>query len=217
MIQVSLVPIIIEIKQLKTRLYLQKGKVYYEFCWLSFLRDHSLSLGLNHKSLPISEVGTAHQIKGNFKYHLPSLKRADIVASNIEDLHVTLHPPRISQKEGIAQMRSGSNTISRWSLDWFPVKNPQCLIHVYSGPIFKLRTIEKPKSGFVIPVSPKQIFLRLDVMTYPRDSSLSLNVRTKLDVIGLAPKYVVACKAYPTKESVPAVYVATDQWADNQS
>lgn len=125
------------------------------------------------------------RIDGRFANHFPTLRRSDIVATNIKDIHITLHPPRITQKEGIAHIRSGSKTIDRWPLDWFPVKRPQCLIHFYSGAISRLRQPQKIKQGgLIIPVKRGHDSIRMDVIMFPRTPTFSANVRPHVDIVG---------------------------------
>ena len=202
-------------KKRETRVILKFNSGLYAFFWIQQILDGALSIGLSTPSESIIEIGDAFRVSGKFTDHAPTLRRGKISSMKIKEMHATLHPPRIRDSIGIAQWRAltstGKTTVARWPLDWFPVRKPEALIHVYSGSIINSKPIRKLKrTDFIVPVARNIDYMRGELILIPRRWP-QIFLKPQLDLLGTTPRYKILCRIRPTKEPQNALYIATDQ------
>lgn len=201
------------LNKMKSYFYLVLGDRIYKLCWISFVRDGGFSVGMDRHSRPICEIGSAIRQEGCFDQHTPHMQKAEIIASQIRDAHITFHPPRIMHKNGIAQIRAGQQTLARWPLGWYPVRTALPVLYLYSGSISTLQRVERPqRNGFFLPFAQNVKNIEMRVVTLPNPLQVAtLRLHPHWDVVGRAPKYHLLCRARPTKVAESGVYVITDQ------
>ena len=91
------------------------------------------------------------------------------------DLHITLHPPD-EKNDGKMHVRaSGAEILEEniRNIEWFPVKKPFNLFHLYTPPIDTLKPT-KDKIDFKIPIldnTTNSLIMRVDI--YPPESKFS--------------------------------------------
>lgn len=157
----------------KIRIYLYLRESCYPFCWISMLKDGSLSFGFMSKTLRFIEYGSAVVRSGAFTEHAQILTRGNMDIKDADTPHVTFHSPRIGQKSGIAHMVDDKGKVDEWELDWFPVKTPQPLLYAYTGDITMLEKTVEPKERRQIVMVPANLqCLRMELILYPSSPKL---------------------------------------------
>lgn len=102
------------------------------------------------------------------------LKEAEI-KSYQSDIHITLHPPD-KKNDGKMHVRASGKEILKENvrnINWFPVKEPFNLFHLYTPPIDSLKSTYE-KIDFKIPILDETInslIMRVDI--YPRGTGFN--------------------------------------------
>ena len=140
----------------KKRIYFKYGRALIPFCWIEFLEDGAFSTGLISKKIRFTEYGYAIQRKSGFEDHVQILNRGGISIEEARAPHYTFHPPKIEQSAGVVHFVDFNGKVDEWELDWFPVRETQHILTLYSGRIAQLGSVKNPKRNHsIIRVPPR--------------------------------------------------------------
>lgn len=175
-------------------------------------KDASLLFGFSSKTMRLTEYGSCVARSGYFTDHSQILTKGNLEIKKSNKPHITFHPPRISQKFGIAHMVDESGKADEWDLDWFPVRKPQALLFAYTGDIARLDEISKLKGKHqTIRVSNSVNCLRMELVLHPiPKSTVAIGGANTINILGFCPNYMVCCQFESVNIVDPAVYIATD-------
>ena len=125
---------------------------HYSFCWIELLQDSSFSLGFPSRVFKFTEYGSAIARSGEFTEHLKVLTSGNVDIKDADSPHVSFHPPKIGQSEGVVHMVAKNGKVDEWELDWFPVEKAHLLLCAFTGDIARLdKTMEtKTRSQVVL-------------------------------------------------------------------
>ena len=197
----------------KKRVYVKMGGRLFPFFWIEFLEDRSFSLGVSSSAFNFTEYGSAVQRKGEFHDHVSILTSGNVSIKEAQSPHITFHPPRIGQKEGLVHMKAANGRVDDWSMDWFPARNPQLVVSLVSGDIEQLGSTGRPKKNYsVVTVPPGVRRIRMDMYICPNPPNIVLDPQAFDNVIGGCPAYVLCCSFYHASRQRGALYIATDQF-----
>lgn len=192
----------------KIRVYLKLNQNYYAFFWLSMWQDGSLSCGFMPK-MQRTEYGTTITHDGNFTNHQKAITKGNVDIKKASFLHVSFHPPRLSQKTGVAHIKDRAGYVDKWDVDWFPVKRPTHLFTVDTGNITILEKAVIFKKPYEVVVVPSNIkYLRMNLFIYPRTAVRFHDPNSITKLIGICPNFIVCCYFYQRELCIPAFYVA---------
>lgn len=199
-------------KQRKTRIYLKQGAQLYGFCWIEFLLDGSFSFGIR-ANIDWLEYGSAIHRDGNFVGNEAVITAGNAAITEVRSPHVTFHPPRINQEAGVARFADGSQkVVDQWSINWYPVKEPQVLIIVECG-VGALPKESSIRIGGQIGVIPGDVeYIRMHLAAFPKGTPITAvhDPSALLNFQGHCPKYTLGARVYRNTVCKMGVYMATD-------
>lgn len=197
----------------KKRVFLKMAGSLFPFFWIEFLEDRSFSFGMSSKAVNFTEYGSAVQRKGTFVDHHAILTSGNISIKEAQSPHVTFHPPKIGQEQGVVHMTAANGRVDEWDMDWFPVRNPQHVLSSFSDDIEQLGSTGRPKKNYsVVTVPPGVRSVRMDMYVCPKPGNITLDPKAFDNVIGGCPEYVLCCSFYQAPPQGAGIYIATDQF-----
>jgi hypothetical protein len=182
---------------------------------MRFAKDASLSFGFISKTLKLDQYGSVVLRSGVFVDHAKVLTRGSMDIKDTGSVHVTFHPPRVSQKSGVAQLSAGDRRrVDRWEFDWFPVRKEELLLVAYTGSITMLETTSKLEGRHeVIKVPPISNCLRMELVLFPIPTKSLIRIddpNAVANIIGGCPHYFVRCAFYKNTLEELGFYVPSD-------
>ena len=194
----------------KKRIYLKMEGRLFPWFWIEFLEDKSFSLGMSSSATTFTEYGSAIWRKQTFEEHIPILTSGNVPIKEAHSLHVTFHPPRITQKQGVVHMTAANGRVDEWNMDWFPVGNPKLIVTLLSGDIEQLGSAGRTKRNYsVVTVAPGIRRVRMDMYICPNPPNITLDPKAFDNVLGWSPAYVLCCSFYQDSRQQAALYVAS--------
>jgi len=199
------------------RIYLLQRGVYRSFCWMNMQQNGSLLFSFSSKTARLIEYGRSVVQSGNFVDHSKTITRGTIDIKDAKHPHISFHPPRITQKSGIAHLKDANGNVDEWDLDWFPVKNSQAILYAYSGDISKLSQVVHLKGNHQVVDIPNNVdCIQMELVLYPKSVQIVGRWDVLTNIIGVCPHYIVCCHFLPIRVVDLSVYIATDEYSKEE-
>jgi hypothetical protein len=199
----------------KINIYILWKNNHYKFCWIQLLTDGSFSLGFEPSTSRFTEYGSAVMRSGTFTKHIQTMTDGNVNIREVIAPHVTFHSPLIQQRIGLVHFKGKNGIVDEWELDWFPVKQSQLLLCMYSGDIANLEKINKLKGRHEIATLPSNIQcvrMELEVCPLLKLPQQIHDVSALANIHGFCPNYILNCRFYPNDLVTQGLYMATDSW-----